>query len=49
MYVIKVIFDACYSILSYQINLFGYNISLLNVFVFSILVSLCIYILKSLS
>lgn len=48
MYVFKTLFDACYEIFSYKINLLGFDISLLNVFAFATLAALCIFIIKHL-
>lgn len=42
---IKIIFDLCYEILCIKINLFGYNVSLLNVFAYSIAGAMVLFIL----
>lgn len=44
---IKTIFDACYKIFCYEISLCGFQISLLNVFAFGVIVAICFYILRS--
>lgn len=42
---IKIIFDLCYEILSIEINLFGYNVSLLNVLAYSIAGAILLFLL----
>lgn len=40
---IKTLFNLCLSILAYKIDLYGYSISLWNVFIFSVLGYILLY------
>lgn len=45
MYIFKVIFDVCYWILSIPISLFGFQITLFNVVVYTAVGSLLVFVL----
>lgn len=46
---LKILIDACYEIFSYKIFLYGYSVSLLNVFAFFVLFAVCIIIVNFLT
>lgn len=45
---LKLIIDACMSILSYPMNLLGYSVSLVNVVIWACLASFCLWLLRRL-
>lgn len=44
MYIFKIIFDMCYRILSFSVSLFGFQVTLLNVLVYTAVGSLLVFI-----
>lgn len=46
MSIFKILFDACYEIFSYKINLLGFDVSLLNVFAFMVIASVCLIFVR---
>ena len=45
MEIVKIIIDAVYNILTIEINLFGYAISMWNLFIYTALLSILVYFL----
>lgn len=46
MSIFQILFNACYEVFSYKINLLGFDISLLNVFAFLVIGSVCVFLVR---